>query len=417
MFQAPPREGPIRSWLLVGACTLLIFSAIPMARPLLRLLQAHGGGDLLRWFSLAVIVMSAAIAVFYLYRRLHKLTWTRLAWLFGVVGYFVYLVLEKMKTPSEALHFVEYGLLGLLAMRALSHRIPDRLVYGCAILFCLVVGTVDEILQWLTPGRVWDIRDIAHNGVAALMAQLAVAGGLQPPYIRAAWSPRSVRWFCALSAALLVLLGCCSSNTPVAVAWYSDQIPMLSFLKQQDNPMVEYGYRYDDPEIGRFYSRFQPDDLTWMDQQRGVDAGRIIHHYWNNDTYSNFLQRYTPATDPFVHEANVHVYRRNHYHDVMWTHKLKPELFSRHVTVVVRENQILEKYYSNTLAASGQRWSGEVLAPHLSFVNTNRLYKSEVSRHLITRVSERQIWLVILVLLLADVVLLFACGREPAPRP
>jgi hypothetical protein len=417
LFQAPPREGPLRSWLLVGACTLLIYSAIPLARPLLRILQAHGGGGVLRWFSLAVIVAAAAIALVYLYRRLRKLTWIRLAWLIGVVGYFSYLVLEKMKTPSEALHFLEYGLLGLLALRALSHRLQDKMVYLCAVLVCLLVGTVDEILQWLTPGRIWDLRDIAHNGVASLMAQLAVAGGLQPPFIRAVWSPRSVRWFCALSAVLLLLLGCCASNTPVGRGVVQRANPGAAFLKQQDNPMVEYGYRYDDPAIGRFYSRFRRTIWRGWTSSGARTRGRIIHHYWNNDSYSNFLRRYTPATDPFVHEANVHIYRRNHYRDVMWSHQAKPEAFSRHVTVAVRENQIVERYYSNTLAASGERWPAGYLTSLYAQVRSDRLYKSEVSRHLITRVNEREIWLGILVLLLADLLLLFARGREPVPQP
>lgn len=375
------------------------------------------GTGMLRWFAIAVIVVSAALAAFYVYRRLQRLPWSRLAWLLGIVAIFVYLVLEKMKAPSEALHFIEYGLLGLLALRALSHRLRDHLVYVCAVLVCLLVGTLDEILQWMTPGRFWDVRDIAHNGVAALMAQVAVAGGLRPPFIQAAWSPRSVRWFCALSATLMILLGCCASNTPVAVAWYGSRVPGLAFLLQQDHPMSEFGFRHDDPALGRFYSRFQLDDLSWMDYQRGEEAGQIIAHYWNNDSYSNFLQRYTPASDPFVHEANVHVFRRNHYRGVMWKHRDSDESYRRHVTIAYRENQILERFFPHTLAAAGQVWpegDAELMKP---FVNTSRYYKSEVSRHLITHVNERQIWKGILIYLILDILLLFTWGRERARPP
>lgn len=414
MFQSPPREGLVRSWLLVGAGTVLIYSAIPVARRWLGWLESHGARELVRWGALVIIVLAAALAVFYLYQRLRQLTWPRLFWMTGVVGVFGYFLAVKMKTPGEALHFVEYGLLGLLALRALSHHLRDGLVYVCAFLLCLLVGTVDEILQWLTPGRVWDIRDVLHNGVAAALAQLVVAGGLRPPFIRGFGRPRSVRWFCALSAALLVLLGCCASNTPVAMNWYSSRIPLLGFLRHQDHPMSEYGFRYDIPDIGRFYSRFRLDDLAWMDQQRGEEAGRIIDHYWSSDTYSNFLQRYTPATDPFVHEANVHLYRRTHYWGVSYKHRDTPANYRRHITIAVRENQILERYFPRTLAASGRAWPDEQLQEMWPHVNTNRLYKSEVSRHLITQVSEKQIWHIILLLLLADLVLLIWKGREPA---
>lgn len=414
MFQTPPREGPVRSWLLVGAGAALIFSAIPVARRWLGWLEGHGARDLVRWGALVVIVVAATLAVIYLYRRLRQLTWPRLLWMIGVVGVFSYFVSVKMKTPGEALHFVEYGLLGLLALRALSHHLRDGLVYVCAFLLCLLIGTVDEILQWLTPGRVWDVRDVLHNGVAAALAQLVVAGGLRPPFIRGFGRPRSVRWFCALSACWLVLLGCCASNTPVAVEWYASRIPVLGFLRHQDHPMSEYGFRHDIPDIGRFYSRFRLDDLAWIDYQRGEVAGGLIAPYWSSSSYSNFLQRYTPATDPFVHEANVHLYRRNHYRSVLWKHQAHPDLYQRHVTVAVREHQILERFFPRTLAASGQAWPPAVVAELQANLNTNRFYKSEVSRHLITQVSEKQIWHIILILLLADLALLIWKGREHA---
>ena len=139
MFQTPPREGPVRSWLLMGAWAVVIFSAVPFARALLHSIDDLWGTGMLRWFSIAVIGASAALAAFYVYRSLKRLPWSRLAWLVGIVAIFVYLVLEKMKTPSEALHFIEYGLLGLLAFRALSHRLRDHLVYVCAVLICLLM--------------------------------------------------------------------------------------------------------------------------------------------------------------------------------------------------------------------------------------------------------------------------------------
>jgi len=100
---------------------------------------------------------------------------------------------------------------------------------------------------------------------------------------------------------------------------------------------------------------------------------------------------------------------------VLWKHKTNPDSYRRHVTVAVRENQILERYFPRTLAASGQIWPAAEWEPLLPHVRTDRRYKSEVSRHLITHFSERQIWLMILVLLLADLILLLLRGRDPAP--
>ncbi len=411
MFQSPPREGPVRSWLLLGAWIMVIFFAIPWARQILRFIDAHWGVSMLRWVALVIIVVSALLALWSVFRNLHRLPWDRLFWLLGLVGVFAYLALEKMKTPSEALHFVEYGLLGLLAFRALSHHLRDRLIYPCVLMVCLLIGTSDEIVQWLTPGRYWDVRDIFHNGVAALLAQVALAGGLRPAFIRPGPSPRSVRCFFGLSTAFLLLLGCCASNTPVAVDWYSDRVPFLAFLRHQDNPMSEYGYRHDDPDIGRFYSRYDQETLRAMDEKRAGDAGPVIAYYWESDSYTNFLRRYTPATDPFMHEAMVHMFRRNHYQGVSVKYRQDADSYARHITVAYRENQILERYFPLTLEFSGQPWPAGLAEEMRNFIRTDRRYKSEVSRHLITVVTEQQIWIIILSLLGLNILFLFTLGR------
>ena len=419
MFQGPPRERMWVSWLMAAAWTGCILSAIPFARAMQGWVGAHWGTAILRWFSMAVILLAATFAAVYLWRRLRLPPWRNIFWLAATVGVFMYLCMARMKTPSEALHFLEYGFLGMLVFRALSHRLHDRLIYFCAILACLLVGTCDEILQWLTPGRYWDIRDIGHNGTAAALAQVALAGGLRPPFIRPGVSPLSVRWFCALAALQLLLLGFCFSNTPVAVEWYTEKLPRLEFLRENDSPMSEYGFRHDDPDIGRFYSRFGKDDLLWIDSRRGQDAGTVVGYYLTEGSYSNFLRRYTPAVDAFVHEAMVHAYRRDHYYAVLWKYKGDDDLYRRHATVAYRENKILEKYFPQTLRASGQAWPAEQAAALVPFLRVDRRYKSEVSRHLITHVRERDLWRLIMVFLALDLAFLIWRGRsrDPEGRP
>ncbi len=65
-----------------------------------------------------------------------------------------------------------------------------------------------------------------------------------------------------------------------------------------------------------------------------------------------FLQFYTPISDPFVHEARVHLFRRNRYLRTALNHKNDPEEFDRRMTIAFRENQIMEEYYHDTLHLS-----------------------------------------------------------------
>jgi len=108
----------------------------------------------------------------------------------------------------------------------------------------------------------------------------------------------------------------------------------------------------------------------------------------------------------------VHVYRRNHYELVLWKHRADEKMYRFHCTVAYRENQILEKYFPVTLAAAGQRWPSGRAAELMPFLRADRVYKSEVSNHLITHVSERDIWTIIACLLGVDLLLVLMFGRS-----
>ncbi|NIO43226.1 MAG: hypothetical protein GTO41_25580, partial [Burkholderiales bacterium] len=43
--------------------------------------------------------------------------------------------------------------------------------------------------------------------------------------------------------------------------------------------MAEYGYLYEDDDIGRFRSRFTPDQLEDLDHLRGMELAGILDEY------------------------------------------------------------------------------------------------------------------------------------------
>lgn len=112
----------------------------------------------------------------------------------GVAAFYA-LVLSQVDRPEEKLHFLQYGLVGLLARRSLPAGLaapPSRGVV-VAVGVTLLAGWLDEGIQGLLPTRHYDPRDVVMNTLAGALALGAEAMLLprQPPRTRT----RSFRLF------------------------------------------------------------------------------------------------------------------------------------------------------------------------------------------------------------------------------
>ncbi|MGI9301683.1 MAG: VanZ family protein [Gammaproteobacteria bacterium] len=388
MLQFPPPEREWISWLYVALCVLAIFLTVPVARTIQTFVADHWGRELFSHAVIALILVTICGAAVRL-RRLATTGTVNYVWLLAVAAIFTAYTLKLRRNPEEAVHFVEYGLLGLLLARALSHRIGDLSIYATAIVAGTIVGTLDEALQWLTPRRFWDYADIGLNVVGTGLALIAVAAGLRPPALSGPPARVNVALFCRVAAALVGLLGLCLLNTPARVAWYAQQVPGLAFLRDNPSAMTEYGYRYVDAEIGVFRSRLAPSMLQTTDEQRAQEAANILARYRDTST-SAFLREYTHYSDPFMHELRIHLRRRDYYAQTYPEHRHDDREYRHRATISWRENRILDKYFPRTLELSGYAWSPATGAEIESLASPDAPYDSAVSRHLITRFSEAQ---------------------------
>ena len=85
------------------------------------------------------------------------------------------LILYIVDVPEEQVHFIEYGILSGLIYIALTHDIHNNVyVYLLSIHIVFAFGAVDEVIQWILPNRVFDIRDILINGIAGILVQLLI---------------------------------------------------------------------------------------------------------------------------------------------------------------------------------------------------------------------------------------------------
>jgi VanZ family protein len=79
-------------------------------------------------------------------------------------------VARRVITPEEQLHFLQYGLVGVLFVRAVRPSLRNEAAaYGMAFILAFVAGWFDEWLQGHLPNRHYDVHDIALNAVSAFL--------------------------------------------------------------------------------------------------------------------------------------------------------------------------------------------------------------------------------------------------------
>lgn len=360
------------AWSVATGWVAAIYLAIPMARAVQKAVTEHIGRSFFGFIVIAAIGAGFAGMLYLLVFRLKIRSPGRYAWLAAVTGVFIVVTIQRWKVPEEAMHFLEYGLLGILLFAALRRSVKDITAYADAMILGSIAGLVDEIIQWVVPGRNWDFRDAGFNILASVLIQIAIWRGVRPQSIREPVTPRSIRRLSVLLGIFLVLFGLCLSNTPDRVQGVAKAFPALSFLEKEE-PMRERTHRFRDPEIGVFHSRLIQDVLRRTDEERAQEFGKILRE-WNGRSYEEFLSMFSTIHNPFLHEMRVHIFRR----DKMAAQAgfsgrekavLQPEeragqkenradkgrreaLFAAY-----KENLILEKYYPRTLELSGYRWS------------------------------------------------------------
>ena len=76
-------------------------------------------------------------------------------------------LLLGLSIPEERVHFLQYGLMSLLAQRAFGLAPLPKIVGAAALTSAL--GLLDELLQGLLPSRHFEWRDVGMNAAAAVI--------------------------------------------------------------------------------------------------------------------------------------------------------------------------------------------------------------------------------------------------------
>ena len=341
------------AWLVVATLSLLIFATVPLARAAQRFVTELGGRELFL-FGVLTVLAAALLGTIWVARRRRlpaRFIWV---WTAVAIGYMA-AAWSLRRAPEEAVHLLEYGALGIAAHRALRFRVGDAWIHLAAALVGAAVGLLDEGIQWLTPSRHWDLRDLGINAASAAGVQFGLAFATQRARAVATGNGRRVAAAIALGTG--TLLAASLLNTPPVIARISKHIPLLHPVRDRGDLMVEYGHALPDIGHGLFRSRLTETELRKQDRRRAEEAGALLRAHGANDEYDAFLARFNPITDPFLHELRVHWFRRDRYLETARMHIDEGDRpwARKDFTVAHRENVFLESQYPLTSAAAGLR--------------------------------------------------------------
>ncbi len=238
----------------------LIYVSIPFVRRAREAFAARWPAEVIAYAVIAVVLGTAVTAIFILRRRQPQIGRSDLLWLAGVAAVFVVWTHHLMGQPEEAVHFLEYGVLGVLLYRAFENRVPDPTIYVAVTLTGLLVGTVDEIIQWLVPGRYWDFRDIVLNAGAVALVQIAIWRLFKRPSRSVSRSSRCL--MCRLAAAQVLLLTLCMAATPQRLHRIANHLPLPDRLATGVDAICEYGFCHSVDDLTVFRSRLSSAELA-----------------------------------------------------------------------------------------------------------------------------------------------------------
>jgi hypothetical protein len=175
-----------RAWALCLGYLAAVYAALPFARDAVIALREQGLLSALLTFLFFGSAVAIAHHVVFDVRLSDRVAFFALVLLAAAIGS----LLLGLSVAEERIHFLEYGLLAVLARSAWAHHLRPGRAYAAAWLLSTAAGWGDEALQGLLPERVYDLRDVAVNSVAAFLA-LAVDEVLHD---RLAWlGPRRER--------------------------------------------------------------------------------------------------------------------------------------------------------------------------------------------------------------------------------
>ncbi|MEM8773465.1 MAG: VanZ family protein [Pseudomonadota bacterium] len=388
MFEREPKEPESQSWGYAIFWAGLTFVTVPFVRDGVDLVIEHWGGGFFTYGVMLCAVLALAAA---LYVTRQKWTIGSFVSLISLAVLVIYLSFDLATgSPVEAVHYVQYGTLSFLLFRAFSHRIRDYSIYAAVTIVGTLAGMIDETIQWLTPDRHFDLRDVWLNFKATALVQIGLAAGIRPSLISGSPGLESVKRICYLGAVTLGYFGLCLQNTPDRVSWYSVVVPGLAWIDPNENIMVEYGHLHGDWSTVYFRSRLTLAEMRDAAAALAEQRAPNFDHYHDREVHEEFWDIYSRFEFPYRYEARIHQLRRDLNLKLAASNDAEDQQV-RYLSAAYWENRILKEYFDPFLRGSRYELSAEQEGEVRKRANINKPYESKFSQHLIVGYSSRQL--------------------------
>lgn len=255
----------------------------------------------------AIVAVAIGVPVVVALVRMREHRWRRYGALaLALFGAAIYDHLTGSRDPGiravERMHIAQYGAITFLFYRVWRER-SDVSSLAAPVVAAFIVGVAEEAFQWFLPARVGELRDVWLNSVAIGCGLLFSLGALPPAAFTAGWK---------------------TGSQPLVLRALALAVLSLAAFVQ----IVHLGVAIDDPDFGRFVSRYTVEELAALDRHR--DAA------WAAAPPVVRPPRFS-REDQFMTEGIQHAQARNK----AWA--------AGDLDAAWRENLILERHYPSVL--------------------------------------------------------------------
>lgn len=379
-------------WLMVISYVAIIFLTLSYARTFSTQMMARWGENIFSTVT-TVLLTVIGIGILIYFGRLRQGRVARLLLFIGIAAIYVYFLSPAVRehldtwseglhnvsavlanrgmfpiTSSEKVHFLEYGLLGMLLCKALSYYIRNKLAYLVATLGVYIVGVVDEGIQWALPNRVGDYRDLWLNLLSGVLAILMVALVIRPRIFQRYFRRTAVRPVCATLATAGVLTGIFLQVVNGFGTWIA---------------LPEHG--------ARFVSAFTEDRLLALDQR------------YDQRSAGQPVEEIPPLTRRvYEYEANNHEYFRNWYdqRQRFFESSCEQVILTRYFRGYLRHKRVALLEYDPAQLPVMSQFDGQIT------------YSSRAQAMVIIAFNARMMWSVILGSVVALSIVFIVVGKD-----